>query len=120
MFPDWARAADDSVALLQVEAARSPYAKAVTALVGELATRSEQFRTRWAAHDVTAHRRGTKRFHHHVVGDLSLRFEALDILSAGGLTPVGYSAEPGSASQEALQLLASWSATEQQAQQLPG
>lgn len=77
MFPAWEKAADDSVALLHVEAPRSPYSKAVTGLVGELATRSEEFRARWAAHDVKAHRRGAKLFHHPVVGDLTLRFEAL-------------------------------------------
>ncbi|SFW79928.1 helix-turn-helix domain-containing protein [Amycolatopsis australiensis] len=112
LFPDWAKAADDSVALLHVEAARSPYSKAVTGLVGDLATRSDEFRTRWAAHDVVAHRRGTKRFRHPVVGELTLRFEALEVTSAAGLTLIGYTAEPGSPSAEALQLLASWTATE--------
>ncbi|GAA4552926.1 helix-turn-helix domain-containing protein [Amycolatopsis samaneae] len=111
-FPDWEKAADDSVALLHVEAARAPYSKAVTGLVGDLATRSEPFRTRWAEHDVVAHRRGTKQFHHHAVGDLALRFEGLDVLSSAGLTLTGYTAEPGSPSQQALQLLASWAATE--------
>ncbi|MDQ0382513.1 helix-turn-helix domain-containing protein [Amycolatopsis thermophila] len=111
VFPDWEKAADDSVALLHVEAARSPYSKVVTGLVGELATRSAEFRARWAAHDVRAHRRGTKQFRHPVVGDLTLRFEALEITSAANLTLIGYTAEPGSPSAEALQLLASWIAT---------
>ncbi|KFZ77055.1 XRE family transcriptional regulator [Amycolatopsis sp. MJM2582] len=111
-FPDWEKAADDSVALLHVEAARAPYSKDVTGLVGALATRSEPFRTRWAEHDVVAHRRGTKTFHHQAVGDLTLRFEGLDVLGSAGLTLIGYTAEPGSPSQEALQLLASWAATE--------
>ncbi|MEU4154363.1 helix-turn-helix domain-containing protein [Streptomyces sp. NPDC026659] len=112
-FPHWEKAADDAVALLRVEATRTPYAKAVTNLVGELATRSAAFRTRWAAHDVRAHRSGTKDFRHPAVGDLTLRFEALDVASAGGLSLIGYTAEPGSPSHEALMLLASWSATEQ-------
>lgn len=111
LFPDWEKAADDAVALLRVEATRSPYSKAVTALVGELATRSTEFRTRWAAHDVRAHQSGTKLFHHPEVGDLTLRFEALDIASAAGLRLIGYTAEPGSPSHEALQLLSSWTAT---------
>jgi transcriptional regulator with XRE-family HTH domain len=113
IFPDWEKAADDAVALLRVEATRSPYSKAVTTLVGELATRSTEFRTRWAAHDVRAHRSGTKNFRHPVVGDLILRFEALDVTSASGLTVIGYTAEPGSASHEALMLLSSWAATAQ-------
>ncbi|CAM3037087.1 helix-turn-helix domain-containing protein [Skermania piniformis] len=112
LFPDWDTAADHAVALLRAEAARSPYSAAVTGLIGELATRSEAFRSRWAAHDVQVHRRGTKRFHHSAVGDLTLRFEALSIAGDGGLTLVGYTAEPGSRSDEALRLLSSWIATE--------
>jgi transcriptional regulator with XRE-family HTH domain len=115
VFPQWEKAADDAVALLRVEATRSPYSKAVTALVGELATRSDEFRTRWAAHDVRAHRSGTKRFRHPAVGDLILHFEALDITGAEGLTVIGYTAEPASPSHEALMLLASWAATEEDA-----
>ncbi|MHB9849203.1 helix-turn-helix domain-containing protein [Streptomyces krungchingensis] len=113
IFPDWDKAADDAVALLRVEAARSPHSKAVTTLVAELATRSTEFRTRWAAHDVLAHRSGTKHFHHPAVGDLILRFESLDVTSAPGLTITGYTAEPGSPSHEALALLSSLVATEQ-------
>jgi hypothetical protein len=112
IFPDWNRAADDAVALLRVEAARSPYSPAVTGLVGELATRSAEFRTRWAAHDVRAHRRGTKVFHHRVVGELALRYEVLAVTADTGLMVVAFTAEPGSPAQEALQLLASWTATE--------
>ncbi|MFD8809130.1 helix-turn-helix domain-containing protein [Streptomyces sp. NPDC059597] len=111
-FPAWEKAADDAVALLRVAAAKAPYAKAITQLVGELATRSGEFRTRWAAHDVRAHRSGTKEFRHPAVGDLTLRFEALDAAGATGLSVIGYTAEPGSPSYEALTLLASWAATE--------
>ncbi|WP_405551389.1 helix-turn-helix domain-containing protein [Streptomyces sp. NBC_01171] len=111
-FPAWEKAADDAVALLRVAAAKAPYAKAITSLVGELATRSAEFRTRWAAHDVRAHRSGTKKFRHPAVGDLTLRFEALDAAGASGLSVIGYTAEPGSPSHEALTLLASWAATE--------
>lgn len=119
VFPDWKKAADDAVALLHVEAARAPYSKAVTGLIGDLATRSEAFRTRWAAHDVKAHQRGTKLFRHPVVGELTLRFEGLQVASAPGLTLIGYTAEPGSPSAEALQLLSSWTASEAPGPALP-
>ncbi|MFF0384252.1 helix-turn-helix domain-containing protein [Streptomyces sp. NPDC004286] len=111
-FPAWEKAADDAVALLRTAAAKPPYTKAITHLVGELATRSTEFRTRWAAHDVRAHRSGTKEFRHPAVGDLTLRFEALDVTGAPGLAVIGYTAEPGSPSQQALTLLASLAATE--------
>jgi transcriptional regulator with XRE-family HTH domain len=111
LYPDWDQAVDVTVALLRTEAGRDPYDKRLTDLVGELSTRSEVFRTRWAAHEVRLHQTGTKRFHHPVVGDLELAFEAMDMASHPGLTLTAYTAEPGSPSQEALDLLASWSAT---------
>ncbi len=112
VFPDWNTAADDAVALLRAEAARSTRSPAVTGLVGELATRSEQFRTRWAAHNVKAHRHGIKRFGHSEVGELSLTYNVFDITGAGALSLIGYTAEPHSRSEEALRLLASWTATD--------
>ena len=80
-------------------------------LVGELATRSETFRTRWAAHDVRFHNSGVKHFHHPVVGELSLSYNRLDLPADHGLTIFTYAAEPGSRSEEALNLLGSWAAT---------
>ena len=78
-YPEWERQAQDVVAMLRTEAGRSPHDKALSNLIGELSTRSEHFRTWWAAHNVRFHRTGTKRFHHPVVGDLTLTFEALDL-----------------------------------------
>jgi hypothetical protein len=46
---DWNRIASDIVAMLRTEAGRDPYDKGLTDLVGKLSTRSEDFRTRWAA-----------------------------------------------------------------------
>ena len=56
-FQDWERAADDIAAVLRSEAGRNPYDKQLIELIGELSTRSEDFRTRWAAHNVRFHRR---------------------------------------------------------------
>jgi transcriptional regulator with XRE-family HTH domain len=109
-FVDWERAANDIVAILRAEAGRNPYDRALTELIGELSTRSETFRTRWAAHDVRFHRTGRKQLHHPVVGDLDLSFEAME-LPGEDLTVLAYTAEPGSASQDSLNLLASWAAT---------
>ena len=112
LFPDWDAMADDAVGLLQAEAARSPHSRASTAVVGEVATRSEQFRTRWAAHNVVAHRNGTKRFHLDQFGELTLSYNVLDITAAPGLALVGYTAEPQSPSAQTLQIMASWLAAE--------
>jgi transcriptional regulator with XRE-family HTH domain len=109
-FVDWERAANDIVAILRAEAGRNPYDRALTDLIGELSTRGETFRTRWAAHDVRFHRTGRKQLHHPVVGDLDLSFEAME-LPGEDLTVLAYTAEPGSPSQDSLNLLASWAAT---------
>lgn len=106
---DWRRAADETVALLQAEAGRDPFDKQLTDLVGELSTRSEDFRTRWARHDVRQYHKGAKPLRHPLVGTLHLNYEAL-ALAADNLTLVGYSAEPGTDSDDRLRLLASWSA----------
>ena len=110
-YIEWERQAQDTVAILRAEAGRNPFDKALSGLIGELSTRSEVFRTWWAAHNVRFHRTGIKRLHHPVVGDLSLTYEALDLAADAGLRISAYTAEPGSASEDALNLLASWAAT---------
>ena len=116
-FPDWNDAANTTVALLRTEAGRDPYNRELSDLVGELATRSEEFRTRWAAHDVRLHRTGIKHFQHPVVGAVELAFDALELPADTGLTLTVLSAEPGTPSDDALRVLASWSATTQPADQ---
>jgi transcriptional regulator with XRE-family HTH domain len=110
-FPDWEGTANDLVANLRTEAGRNPYDRGLQDLVGELSTRSQEFRTRWAAHNVRQHQTGRKRLHHPVVGDLELTYEVLALPADPGLSLVVYGAEPGSASQDGLKLLASWAAT---------
>ncbi|WP_238009076.1 helix-turn-helix transcriptional regulator [Dactylosporangium sp. AC04546] len=109
-YRDWEPLAGDTVALLRAEAGRDPYDRALTDLIGELSTRSEVFRTWWAAHNVRLHRSGVKHLHHPEVGDLTLAYESLDLTTDLGLRLNAYTAEPGSPSQEALDLLASWTA----------
>jgi transcriptional regulator with XRE-family HTH domain len=110
-YIDWERQAQDVVAMLRTEAGRTPHDKALSNLIGELSTRSENFRTWWAAHNVRFHRTGVKRFHHPAVGDLTLTYEALDLAADEGLRISAYSAEPGTPSDDALRLLDSWAAT---------
>jgi transcriptional regulator with XRE-family HTH domain len=110
-YVDWNKTANDAVAILRGEAGRNPSDRRLSDLVGELSTRSEAFRTRWAAHNVRLHRTGGKQLHHPVAGDLELTYEALELPADPGLTMITYTAEPGSASQDALDFLASWSAS---------
>jgi transcriptional regulator with XRE-family HTH domain len=110
-FDGWDTIADDAVAILRAAAGRDPYDRRLTDLIGELSTRSDEFRVRWAAHNVKFHRNGTKRLHHPVVGDLTLSFEAFELAADPGQRLNIYTAEPGSPSHDALALLASWVTT---------
>jgi transcriptional regulator with XRE-family HTH domain len=114
-FPDWESTANDLVASLRTAAGRNPHDRGLQDLVGELSTRSQEFRVRWAAHNVRRHQTGRKRLQHPAVGDLELTYEVLALPADPGLSLVVYGAEPGSASQDGLQLLASWAATLDQA-----
>jgi transcription regulator MmyB-like protein/helix-turn-helix protein len=107
-FPDWDDAADMIVANLRTEAGRSPYDKALSDLVGELSTRSDEFRVRWAAHNVRQHTSGGKRLRHPVAGELELAYQVLELPGEPGLTLNVYTAQPDSPSQEGLRFLASW------------
>ena len=111
-YPDWNLAANNNVAMLRTESGRNPYDKGLADLIGELSMRSEEFRVRWAAHNVRRHYSGNKHFHHPVVGEIELMFEALQLAEDPALTLTVYPAEPGSKSEESLRLLASWAATE--------
>ena len=113
-YPDWDRAADQIVGILRAEAGRDPHNPDLQDLIGQLSTLSEEFRTRWGAHDVRRHDTGEKHFHHHIVGDLHLQFESTDLPADPGWKLQIYTAEPASTTADALRLLASWAATREQ------
>lgn len=110
-FVDWESIAHDAVAILRAEAGRDPFDRALSDLIGELSMRSEEFRVRWAAHNVKFHRTGVKNLHHPLVGDLTLTYEALELPADPGQRMLVYTSEPDSPSHDALNLLASWTST---------
>ncbi|MGR6968241.1 helix-turn-helix domain-containing protein [Streptomyces cynarae] len=112
-FPAWEESVNTTVALLRTEAGRAPHDSDLTGLIGELATRSEEFRTAWAKHNVRLHHTGRKSFHHPSVGTLTLDFDAMELPARPGLTLTAYSAAPGTPDHDALQFLASWAATQE-------
>jgi transcriptional regulator with XRE-family HTH domain len=118
-FADWERAAGDIAAMLRSEAGSNPHDKQLIELIGELSTRSQEFRTRWAAHNVRFHRTGHKRIHHPVAGTLDLNFEAMEFPAHPGLTLLAYTAAAGTPTADSLKMLASWAATAEQAGDLP-
>jgi len=109
-YRDWEANARQIVAILRAEAGRSPYDRQLSDLVGELSTRSDLFRTLWGSHDVREHRTGIKSVHHPVVGDLDLTFQGMDLSSHPGLQMLVFSAQPGSPSDDGLQLLSNLAA----------
>jgi hypothetical protein len=110
-FRHWDQVANDTVAMLRAEAGRDLYDRRLTDLIGELSTRSEDFRRRWAAHNVRIHTTGVKLLHHPVVGDLDLPFETFPLGADPSQYLLTYTPEPASPTQDALNLLASWAAT---------
>jgi transcriptional regulator with XRE-family HTH domain len=118
-YPDWERVATELVAHLRSEAGANAYDRQLSDLIGELSTRSDEFRVRWAAHNVRFHRTGTKNIHHPVVGELNLSYETMELSADDGLTVAIFTAEPGSASQQALDLLASWTAAPDRVDEQP-
>ncbi|MBK0868890.1 helix-turn-helix domain-containing protein [Saccharopolyspora sp. HNM0986] len=119
-FVDWDLIANDGAAMLRLEAGRNPHDKELIELVGELSTRSEVFRQRWASHDVQFHRSGQKRLHHPVVGQLDLDYESMELPSEPGLTLNVYTTPPDTPTADALKMLASWAATQDLVEDAPG
>jgi len=99
-YTDWDGIADAGAGSLRAAAGRDP--------VGELSMRSDDFRGRWAAHDVRQYQTGTQRFRHPLVGELTLAYEALELAADVDQILVAYMAEADSPSQEALRRLANW------------
>ncbi|MGV9290031.1 helix-turn-helix transcriptional regulator [Streptomyces sp. NPDC003719] len=108
LFVDWDQKAYDMVSFLRMDAGRHPDDPRLSALVGELSVKSEEFRRLWATHDVKEKSYGVKRMRHPLVGDLTLSFETFRMVDDAEQAFVTYHAEPGSPSAEALRLLASW------------
>jgi transcriptional regulator with XRE-family HTH domain len=110
-FVDYDKIARDAAAMLRMEAGRNPHDEDLVALIGELSTRSELFRQRWASQDVRFHRSGRKRLRHPVVGQLDLDFEAMELPSEPGLQLNVYTAAADTPTGDGLKLLASWAAS---------
>jgi transcriptional regulator with XRE-family HTH domain len=112
-FVDYDQITRDAAAMLRLEAGRNPHDEELIALVGELSTRSELFRQRWASQDVRFHRSGRKRLRHPVVGQLDLDFEAMELPSEPGLQLNIYTAAADTPTADGLKLLASWAASQE-------
>lgn len=110
-FPEWEEGADDIVATMRSYAGQHPRDRALTDLIGELVTRSDDFSRRWSVHNVRHHRTGIKRICHPDVGDLEFTYEAMDLPLNPEWYMFAYTAEPGSFTEERLKILGSVAAS---------
>ena len=108
LYIDWEMSARSTVAALHRYAGRYPDDPQLAELVGDLSVRDPDFRRWWADHDVFQHTHGYKRLRHPVVGELTLDYESLTVTGDPEQSLGLYTAAPGSASEQALHLLASW------------
>src|SRR6266536_2088389 len=109
-YADWPLACSVTAAMLRLEAGRDPLNSELTALIGELSTRSPQFRKDWADQHVHEHRTGRKVYRHPQVGELEISHDVFELPGEPGLKIIAYSVEPGSVSADKLSLLASLAA----------
>jgi transcriptional regulator with XRE-family HTH domain len=105
LHPRWEVEAERAVSSLRVLAGRSPQDEELTRLVGELTVQSPEFARLWARHPVANCVSGTKHLHHPEVGDLELHFEVLSPPDESGHRVLLYTADEGSPSAAALDLL---------------
>jgi transcriptional regulator with XRE-family HTH domain len=94
-YADWPVACSLTAAMLRFEAGRDPLNGDLTALIGELSTRSPQFRKNWAEQDVHEHRTGRKVYRHPELGELDITFDVFDMPGEPGLSIATYTAEEG-------------------------
>ncbi|MFI7446747.1 helix-turn-helix transcriptional regulator [Nonomuraea sp. NPDC049714] len=111
LFVDWADQARAAVESLRFEVGRDPDDQATIALVDDLRARSPEFDQWWEQHRVHQRTHGSKRLRHPLVGELTVEYETLSPPGDPDTTLYVYTAEAGSPSKRALDLLASWSLT---------
>ncbi|MFC9504862.1 helix-turn-helix transcriptional regulator [Streptomyces sp. NPDC057002] len=115
-YADINEAKNQVVAILRATAGRDPLDKQVTELIGELSTRSTDFTTRWAKHNVRRHSRGRKTVNHPAVGQMDLAYDDFALPGDPHVSITTYTADPGTPSADALTLLATWADTQKQPQ----
>jgi transcriptional regulator with XRE-family HTH domain len=112
LYPDWEGLARAVISYIRMEAARKPDDPRLAELIGDLSIRDSQFRQWWAGHHVALKRRGARTYNHPVVGEITLEWDTLTSDADPDQQLIVYTAQPGSPSEQALRILASWAASE--------
>lgn len=106
LHPDWDAVAAETVAAVRSETGRYPCHPRVKGVVSELLARSPEFRELWEEQEVRERFSGTKLIRHAGVGDIVVTYETFQLATDQEQMLCTYTAEPGSASEEALRKLA--------------
>ncbi len=108
-FADPDRTALRIAGVLRMNAGKSPGDPYLSSLIEELSQKSEEFRRLWARHEVSCGSVGeSMRMRHPLVGEFDLVREPMALPGGAPVRLNTYHAEPGSRSEEALRMLASW------------
>ena len=110
LYTDWEQVTRLAIAQMRMHNANNPGDSKLAELVGDLSIQDAQFRHWWAAHNVAIRDTGTKHLRHPIVGDLHLDWNAVTWAADPDLQIIVWTAEPGTASHDALLMLASWAA----------
>ena len=105
LYANWEQVAADTAAMLRMDAGRRPDDRELGQLVGDLSIRSPEFRRLWARNHVHERSTGAKRYHHPLVGDLTITYQALTPGDDADQTLMVYGTEPDSPSAHAMLLL---------------
>jgi hypothetical protein len=109
--PHWERQALDYIGMMRAAVATDPTHPRANEIIGELSVNSARFRRMWARHDVRASVSGSKTFPVPEIGDIDLHWDSYPLPGNPGPVMLVFTAEPGSADAERLQLLTSLHAT---------
>lgn len=107
---DWEQIAAETVAMLRLEAGRSPHDRRLADLIGELTLKSPEFSGWWNDHRVLRRTHGAKHYRHPLVGELHFSYESFQVPGDTDQTMCVYNVEPGSDTAQALRLLTDWTA----------
>lgn len=110
LYADWEGVTRLGIAQMRRHNSQHPDDPQLNALVAELSASYPEFRQWWAAHDVATRDTGRKHLRHPVVGDLLLDWNVMAWAADPDQAIIIWTAEPGSPTDDALRLLASWAA----------
>ena len=112
LYVDFDLVASDVASILRRDAAAYPNNAELNQLIGELTVKSDEFRAAWSQHKVYECSHGTKRLLHPLVGRLDIEYETFMVPGEPDQQLFIYGAKAGSPSEDAMRILATWSADE--------